>query len=145
VKRDTAPIICIIAVLCVILCGSLHSASKGNSGGRGATQTLYSEASRPPRNHGKVKACFVRMVKPSERIYPHRIANAKKAFVFLVDTAQEILLCATSKKAGGASLLRNMQRGTPIVMKGTLQEPPRIFIVDKLMQGWGKEQLEGNW
>ena len=144
-KRDTAPIIFIIAALCVILCASLHSESKGNSGVRGATQTLHSEASRPPRNSGKVKACFVRMVKPSERTYPHRVANAKKAFVFIVDTAQEILLCATSKKAGGASLLRNMQRGTPIVMKGTLQEPPRIFIVDKLMQGWGKEQLEGNW
>ena len=93
----------------------------------------------------RVKACFVKKIATDKTGKQIRGRRLPPVINFLVEAAGGEISCKINRRAPGMRLLRNMKRGTPIVMEGKLEGKRNTFIVEKMVQGWGQKQLDGIW
>jgi len=91
----------------------------------------------------RVKA---RLVSEAESLSARQAQPGKSSpppLAFRVATGGGELTCRMESNAKSAKLLKDLKRGTPIVVHGTIDIRRNCFMVKKIEQGWGKNQTAG--
>lgn len=92
----------------------------------------------------KIKARFVRELTGGWDTAEQRRGKASGATPsFLVAAEGGEIRCEIGAQAKGADAVRGMKIATPLVVHGTFDPRRNVFIVDAVVQGWGRGQMEG--
>jgi hypothetical protein len=91
----------------------------------------------------KIRARFVRKLTDKGALR-RRGKSSGGGLSFLVVAEGGEVRCEMGDKARGADALRGMKRATPVVIRGTLDARRNVFMVDSIVQGWGRDQLGDN-
>lgn len=82
----------------------------------------------------RAKSRFVRVVSGGVNPSPGR---------FIAACAGGEMTCEMRAAPGVAARVKDMKKGTPIVLHGTLDAHRNIFLVNGLEQGWGRDRVRG--
>lgn len=92
----------------------------------------------------KVKARFMRELTDGGGAAGQRPGKASMdKLSFLVAAEGGEIRCEMGANAKGADVVRGMKLATPVVIHGTLDPRRNVFHVDAVVQGWGRDQMEG--
>jgi len=91
----------------------------------------------------RVKARFVRELNDGEGAAAQRQGMPSGGtLTFLVAAAGGEIVCEMSAQANCGAIVREMKRATPVMIHGTLDARRNVFLVDTIVQGWGRDQME---
>jgi hypothetical protein len=91
----------------------------------------------------RVKARFVRKLTDGAGVAAHRQGMPSGGtLTFLVAAAGGEIVCEMSAQANCGAIVREMKRATPVMIHGALDARRNVFLVDTIVQGWGRDQME---
>ncbi len=92
----------------------------------------------------RIKARFVRELTDGGDAAEQRLGKTSSSKLhFLVVAEGGEIRCEMGAQAKGADVIHGMKVATPLVLHGTLDSRRNVFLVDAIVQGWGREQMEG--
>jgi hypothetical protein len=137
----------VMLLVALIVPASTALCERGQAGGRAAARwygvtaadlAAAAEAEGPL----KIKARFVKKLTDGGASR-RRGKNPKSGLGFLVVAEGGEIRCEMGANAKGARNVRGMRRATPVVIHGTLDARRNVFLVDSIVQGWGRDQMKG--
>lgn len=91
----------------------------------------------------RVKARFVSDSESLSGLQAQPGKSSRHPLSFCVAAGGGDLTCRMESNAKSAKLLKDLKRGTPIVMHGTIDIRRNCFMVKKIEQGWGNNLMTG--
>ena len=126
------------------LCERVHSGDAPVERWFGASAADFAAAGRFAGSPLRVKARFVKILAGGEGVAVQQQGIAPGGtLTFLVAAAGGEIRCEVSDQAKCGAIVREMKRATPLVIHGALDARRNAFLVDTIVQGWGRDQMEG--
>jgi hypothetical protein len=126
------------------LCERVHSGDAPVERWFGASAADFAAAGRFAGSPLKVKARFVKILADGEGVAAQGEGMSSGGTLsFLVAAAGGEIVCDMSARVKCGAVIHEMKRATPLVIHGTLDARRNAFLVDTIVQGWGRDQMEG--
>jgi hypothetical protein len=126
------------------LCERVHSGDAPVERWFGASADDFAAAGRFAGSPLKVKARFVKILADGDGVAAQGgVVPSGGRLTFLVAAAGGEIVCDMSARAKCSAVVREMKRATPVVLHGTLDARRNVFLVDAIVQGWERDQMEG--
>jgi hypothetical protein len=127
------------------VCESVHGADSAGGLWFGASPADLEEKGRFDGRALRIKARFMRELADEARVKERGDGKyLPRTITFLVAAAGGEIRCEVSARSKCSSVVRGMKPATPLVIHGTLDAGKNVFLVEAIVQGWGRNQMKGN-